>query len=336
MLSIIVPVYNTEIYLRECIESILAQTYDDFELILIDDGSTDNSLKICMDFQKKDVRVRVFSKENSGVSATRNYGLRYARGEYISFCDSDDVIKPELYEVLFDKMFQYNVDRVCGGYAYLYSDGHQLCCKGRKPDGIYMKEDLIPIMIDDGTLSGFLFSGVYNSIFKREIIEKNKLRFNELIKYNEDSLFSFEYALYSKSLYCLQSVPLYLYRQHEMSSTKKRRKGDKYSELNKRLIELNNRYQNMNLELQMCRRSITVALWEILDIADKECGKQALKDIKEVLQKNNINDNIKFLDIKHMNIYKKLYLILIKYKMTRVLYFVSKRLLPFLSKYLSR
>ena len=336
MLSIIVPVYNTEKYLGECIESILNQTYRDFELLLVDDGSTDKSLEICIGYKRKDSRIKVFHRENSGVSAARNYGLESAQGEFISFCDSDDVIKPKLYEILFDKMIYYGVDRVCGGYEYLYPDGHCLYCKGRKADGLYKKEDLLPVMIDDGTLSGFLFSGVYNSIFKREIIEKKNIRFNEMIKYNEDSLFSFEYAMCSENLYCLQSQALYLYRQHELSSTRKRKKGDKYSVLHNKLAELCSGYKNIDFEMQMKRRSVTVALWEILDIADKEKGLEAVNDIKNILRQSNLANNINFLDVSHMNCYKKIYRIMMKHNMAWTLYFISKRLLPFLSKHLSR
>ena len=209
-------------------------------------------------------------------------------------------------------------------------------CKGRKTDGIYKKEDILPIMIDDGTLSGFLFSGVNNSIFKRKIIKENNLKFNESIRYNEDSLFSFEYALHSESLYCLQSVPLYFYRQHAESATKKRVQKDKYSKLHKKLTELSSVYPDIEFDLQMRRRLVTVALWEILDIADKEKGIRAIKKIKRVLQQKDLNYNIDALDTIHMNKYKRVYQILLKYKMAGTLYFVSKRLKPFLSKYLIR
>ena len=96
MISIIVPVYNTEKYLRECLDSILAQTYTDIEVILIDDGSKDGSLSICQEYASIDKRVRVYHKENSGVSDTRNFGIEHANGEFISFCDSDDKVDSEL------------------------------------------------------------------------------------------------------------------------------------------------------------------------------------------------------------------------------------------------
>ena len=98
LLTIIVPVYNVELYLSDCIESILAQSFDNFELLLIDDGSTDSSGAICDKYKKLDKRVRVFHTENKGVSSARNKGLDEARGKYISFVDSDDYIDVDTYE----------------------------------------------------------------------------------------------------------------------------------------------------------------------------------------------------------------------------------------------
>ena len=99
-ISVIVPVYNTELYLHRCIDSILSQTFTDFELLLINDGSTDRSGEICDEYAGKDKRVRVFHKENGGVSSARNIGLDEARGEWIAFVDSDDWVSPKLLEIL--------------------------------------------------------------------------------------------------------------------------------------------------------------------------------------------------------------------------------------------
>ena len=101
-ISIIVPVYNTEKWLRRCVDSILAQTFKDFELLLIDDGSTDNSGTICDEYVGKDPRVRVFHKSNGGVSSARNLGLNNVRGKYIAFCDSDDWVENNYLSVLSD------------------------------------------------------------------------------------------------------------------------------------------------------------------------------------------------------------------------------------------
>lgn len=336
MLSIIVPVYNADKYIEECIQSILSQTYENFELLLIDDGSTDQSLKICNKFKRIDKRVKVFQKPNGGVSSARNLGLEKSKGDLISFCDADDIIDRKAYEILLDNFKKNNVDRIVGGYKYLYPDGHCLCCKERLDDGIYFKDNLLPKMIDDGTLSGFLFSGVNNSIFKKNIISNNKIKFNENIKYNEDSLFSFEYLLNSNSIYSLQSVPLYFYRQHDLSATKKSYVKDKYVNLHIELERLCKNKTEINYEEQIKRRMVTESFWEILDICKELNGKKAIKEIKKIMKKNNTYENIKLLYPKKMNKYKRFFYYLIKYNCHFMLYLSIKRLVPLFSKYLSR
>ena len=115
LLSVIVPVYNVEQYLARCVDSILAQTYENLEVILVDDGAGDRSGVICDDFAAKDQRVKVLHKENGGLSSARNAGMELATGEYIAFVDSDDWITPDAYEHLVDLAQKYDVKLVCGG-----------------------------------------------------------------------------------------------------------------------------------------------------------------------------------------------------------------------------
>lgn len=110
LVSIIVPIFNSELTLSRCIESILTQNFRDFELILVNDGSTDNSLKICYEYEKKDSRIKVLNQSNSGVSVARNYGLRVAQGEFISFIDSDDYIAEDFYSCLTGTLIKSGAD----------------------------------------------------------------------------------------------------------------------------------------------------------------------------------------------------------------------------------
>lgn len=336
MISIVVPVYNTERYLRECLNSLLAQTYSDIEIIIVDDGSTDNSFEICQDFQRKDNRVKVFHKENSGVSDSRNYGIKIAKGEYISFCDSDDVVVPELYQMLLDVVNESHVDRVVSGYAYLFDDGRTLYNKPRIADGKYEARVILKKMIDDGTLSGFLFSGVNNSIFKTNIIKENEILFDPEIRYNEDSLFSFKYMLYSKSIFSLQSHPTYFYRQHDSSATHKKTVGDKYGALRMTLGNMGLDLMNIDFEIQMKRRLVTESLWRILEVSKNEKPSDAILEIQQIVRGKNLRSCLKEINESELNIYKKIYFLLIKMKLSRLLYFLSSKILPVLSKFLSR
>ena len=113
--SVIVPVYNVEKYLKECVDSILGQSFSDFELILVDDGSPDNCPAICDEYAKKDEHVKVIHKPNGGVSSARNAGIQMARGEYILFCDSDDFYLDTAFEKIHYNLIQFNADILCFG-----------------------------------------------------------------------------------------------------------------------------------------------------------------------------------------------------------------------------
>ena len=121
LISVIVPIYNTEKYLVECIESIREQTYSNIEIILVDDGSTDASIEICDEFSKKDSRVRVFHKENEGSAVAKNFGIQQSKGEYIILVDSDDTVSDKMIEVPYTHIKEKNADIAIGNY-YIYDE----------------------------------------------------------------------------------------------------------------------------------------------------------------------------------------------------------------------
>lgn len=203
MISVIVPVYNTEKYLDRCIQSVLSQTYTDFELLLIDDGSTDSSGAICDRYADLDSRVRVFRKENGGASSARNMGLDNAKGEFIGFVDSDDYVLPEFLS----------------NFISIYN-GEDLLIQGIIPDYSISSEYIIEKASIDYSgniqdwLIGFvgceMFGALWNKLFKRSIIESNKLRLNEVFKYREDEEFLLRYLTLSKTV-CSTSKSGYVY-----------------------------------------------------------------------------------------------------------------------------
>ena len=123
MISVIIPVYNAEKYLKKCIESVQHQTYENIEIILVDDGSKDNSLQICNEFAQKDTRISVFSKKNGGAASARNKGLDVCKGEYIYFVDCDDYIAVNTLEVMMKHLHEKNADMVVGGYSMVDENG---------------------------------------------------------------------------------------------------------------------------------------------------------------------------------------------------------------------
>ena len=142
LISIIVPVYNVESYLKKCLESIINQTYKNIEIILIDDGSTDSSGKICDDYANKDKRIKVIHKQNGGVSDARNTALDICRGDYIGFIDSDDYIELDMYETLLKFLLNNNLDvAMCSSYTV--KNKQLIRCKNFKPYILTGKEAII-------------------------------------------------------------------------------------------------------------------------------------------------------------------------------------------------
>lgn len=186
-LSIIVPVYKVELYLRRCIDSILAQTFRDFELILIDDGSPDNCGAICDEYAAKDSRIIVIHQENQGVSAARNAGLDIACGTYLGFVDSDDWIEPEMYETMINTAKEKQVDVVVCGIAYRADDGQYI-----RSDLIGNKrcsnEELLAALYGKPNPTG---GGVVNKLFRRW--SASSVRFHPEISMAEDWIYLFEY-----------------------------------------------------------------------------------------------------------------------------------------------
>lgn len=202
-ISVIVPVYNAEKYLQRCVDSILAQIFTDFELILVDDGSLDNSGKICDTYAEKDHRVRVIHQPNRGVACARNSALDIVEGKYITFCDSDDSWEPILLSEAYREMKKYRAD--CVTYNYVMFKEKQDVVQSNFWPGVFNLQDdeakvdyLIKILLS--YKHGY---EVWNHLFKRDIIEKNNIRFcTECGDFGEDVGFVFKYLCYAKIVYC--------------------------------------------------------------------------------------------------------------------------------------
>ncbi|HBI93586.1 MAG TPA: glycosyl transferase family 2 [Terrisporobacter glycolicus] len=179
--SIIIPIYNVEKYLCKCIESILAQTHKNLELILVDDGSPDNSPKICDEYAQKDDRVIVIHKPNGGVSSARNAGLDRASGEYIGFIDPDDYIRSDMYELMVDELERNNVNMAICGYDYITENG-----KVERPYNIRGNELLTQkqFMTMQFDMPPTVRHGVVNKLFTTSTF--NGIRFPEGLHSSED------------------------------------------------------------------------------------------------------------------------------------------------------
>lgn len=217
--SIIVPVYNAEKYLRECVDSILDQTVREIELILVDDGSVDSSPAICDSYAEKDPRVKVIHKQNGRAASARNAGLRAAEGEYIAFVDSDDWISPDMYE----KMLLSGADVALCDYVRFRENEQFPFTQPSISAGFYNKEqirkNIYPHLVMDGVEFPITISN-WVLLIKRSVIKDNDLAYREDIHISEDAPFGSE-ILYCANSFCyLKGEALYHYRMTEGSASK--------------------------------------------------------------------------------------------------------------------
>lgn len=217
--SIIIPIYNAEKYLRECIDSILAQTLYDIEVILVDDGSNDTSPVICDEYVSMDNRVKVIHKPNGRASSARNAGIRVATGEYIAFVDADDWVSPEMYKT----MLESGADVCLCDYVRFQADKEYPFTQPNIRSGFYNKDqirkEVYPHLVMDGVEYPITISNCV-MLIKRSIIIQNNLAYREDIHISEDAPFGSEVLYCADSFAYLKGQVFYHYRMTEGSASK--------------------------------------------------------------------------------------------------------------------
>ncbi len=235
-LSIIVPVYNTSKYLKECLNSLLKQTIKDYEIIVIDDGSTDNSLDIIKEFNKKHPKILKYkSIPNKGVSNARNIGLSMAQGEYIGFVDSDDYVSNSMFLKLYNKAINENADIVECGYNKVYN-GKIESLKVKNNDVFDSNILKKPNILCESA------SYCWLHIFKKELIDKNKISFENYTIF-EDLLFTYKAFKHANKIVKVFE-PLYYYRLRDDESSVTQGFSKKYNQLFDVMNELKKYYNN--------------------------------------------------------------------------------------------
>lgn len=219
-ISVIVPVYNIEKYLLECLESIASQTLEGIQVLLIDDGSKDTSGQICKDFIAEHPNFEYYYKENGGTASARNVGLTYARGEYIGFVDSDDWVEPDMFEIMYRAVKDADADivycRMAGLADYISF-----------PEGVYrnqqIRDHIYPVLLPHVVSSGTFRTvdwGNCSRLYRREMVHGNNIRFYDKSRRCEDFAFSVECALYAQTYAVLDAGELYHYRPNENSKSR--------------------------------------------------------------------------------------------------------------------
>lgn len=326
MISIIIPIYNAEKYLDQCIESCLEQTFSDIEIILVNDGSKDESLKICKKYAEIDSRIKVITIVNQGVSCARNEGLKNASGDYITFVDADDWIENNYIFKLYHAIKTTKTDLVVSGMIKCNELGKKIS-KQLPSDEMYSEKEIVKCILN--WKNSFLYKGPCTKLYSKKIIEKFGLQFDSSLVFGEDTCFVLDYLKHCNS--CIQ-IPYagYHYRQIENQEKKMRYKKDNVlfqwengevvykkrvelfqsrGDVNKYRTELNNFYlEKVRLFMNIC--------------CANHCNK------KEVLEKIQGISNEKYNELRNVKFSKignpldKLILFFLKYKLYDLLYFV--------------
>lgn len=223
-ISVIVPVYNVEKYISQCLDSIVDQTYRDLEIIIVNDGSTDLSVRICDEFASKDSRISVIHQPNGGVSVARNTGIEAATGDYITFVDSDDWLEKGMYSKMIAQIEKFPRLDVIMCDTVLNSNESEISSSEFIREGYYSKDDirsdLYPTLIVTENFAKIPIVSACSSIYRREILMKNLIRFDPSLKYSEDYLFVAGIMINVKSYFYLKGNFHYHYRQHPQSRSK--------------------------------------------------------------------------------------------------------------------
>ncbi len=202
-ISVIVPVYNAEKYLTQCIDSILEQDFTDYELLLIDDGSKDQSGAICDEYAKNDKRIKVFHKKNGGVSSARNLGIDEAQGEYIAFIDSDDYVDSNYLSILNCR----DADLVVTGYASFEYNINHIVEECKYTDAIYTDNKIAECL--SSVLNDTSMRSPWDKLFRGTIIKKHKIYFNTYLRIAEDTVFVQTYLQYCHKIVFRSGTPYY-------------------------------------------------------------------------------------------------------------------------------
>lgn len=318
--SVIVPIYKVEKYLSKCIDSILEQTYTNFELILVDDGSPDKCPQICDEYAKKDSRIKVIHKQNGGLVSARNIGIKNATGDYICYVDGDDwIVKETLYKINNIIIKNPNVDMVVFNLEKLYDNQIEKIEFYVEP-GLYdkerLKKEIYPYLMYDNRKPfcvGTLFPAACNKIYKTELLKEHYCR-DERIKMGEDNAFTYECALYSNSIYFFDEI---LYEYNQLNCTSFANSYDKNRFRNNQLLTeyIKNRIGNIN-ENMMQQVNAFKAYWLIMAIFHEvKTGRKfndARKHIKKEIKQTKVLDGINFNGVPNS---ARLYLILLKFHM---------------------
>lgn len=216
LVSIIVPVYNTAPLLARCIDSIRFQSYENLEILLVNDGSTDASCQICEMYARVDPRIRFIDRDNSGVSATRNHAIGLAKGKYLQFADSDDWLDEHATYALITRAETTNADLVIAHYCRVEGENNPTVCGFISQRTVMNKRMFATHLMDEP--ASFYYGVMWNKLYRRDIIEQYQIKCDESLRWSEDFLFNLDYIRHAESFAAVQT-PIYYYVKNKKGLT---------------------------------------------------------------------------------------------------------------------
>ena len=324
LVSVIIPVFNVEKYLSNCVNSVLNQSYANLEVILVDDGSTDNSGSLCDEFQRRDDRVKVYHKPNEGLGYTRNFGIDHASGKYIMLLDSDDYIELEMIQRMYDRAIENSADLVVEGYVKVSESG-DILFKDTYSEALLtgdaVKNEFLPRMI--GSLPGkkdSIFTTANAKLYCREVLNKYNLRFpSERIIQSEDLAFQLNAAPYFKRVY-VSGDSGYFYRANPKSLTTiyKESRFDECIKVYKYVIEkidsLNlpqsAKYRAAKMLFVQTKSAVFQENWKI----NKKSYHQSYLRIKDILDNKCLSEAISEYPVSEMSFQQRVFVLMLKYR----------------------
>ena len=327
LISVIIPLYNAEKYIAKCIESVINQDYESWELIVIDDGSKDNSFEIAQKYVS-DKRIKVIHQDNSGVSQTRNNGIELAKGKYITFIDSDDYVESNYLSLLAEHMKE-GVSFVSLGLKKINSDGSFVNSARNIEAKEYAFNEYKDEALDDGTMAGSPLDKVTSTLFRLDLIKKYNLRFHTDIKFREDGLFTSSYFYRAKmNIYVDFSLTPYIYLENEHSSTNTRDflSKDFVDECKKFedevFLNCKDSISEESFKTQIYRKRATFFMVELVLLNNAK--KLTFKTYKSMVRTHDILTALKYIDFSKMKKGKSLFVKLLKSRFYLTTYFIFK------------
>lgn len=279
LISLIVPIYNVEKFLPGCIESIMGQTYENIEIILVDDGSPDSCPQICDEYAGKDARIRVIHQKNKGLSGARNTGIENAQGEYLIFVDSDDTVEPTMVEDLYTYATENDCAIVACGRNYVFEDGQVICKITDEKSKVYNFEDAMHEM---NTFTLFDMSA-WAKIYKKELFES--IRFPEG-KLSEDYYIAYKLFDMAQSIGYV-AKPLYNYLQRQSSISRNKKINHDFAYAAKEQMDfLDSKYPELSVLGHTAYASANLTVYDFYIKNGVKCPKDKLLEFKKAVKEN--------------------------------------------------